>query len=81
MNVVQLKADFPSAEWKRDFADTLIRLCPDMNPDAADEVSDSQYLIASSVAPQAAAERYVALGSQRASGSRQDGPGALAVGS
>ncbi len=44
MNVFVLNAEFPSSAWRRSFADALIRLRPDMNPDAADELSDTAYL-------------------------------------
>jgi len=51
MNVVVLSAEFPSSSWRRSFADTLIRLRPDMNPDAADELSDSAFLTLGDLEP------------------------------
>ena len=38
MSVVQLNTEFPGSEWKRAFADELIRRVPDINPDKADEL-------------------------------------------
>lgn len=51
MNVVVLSAEFPSSSWRRSFADALIRLRPDMNPDAADELSDSAFLTLADLEP------------------------------
>ncbi|MBN8494050.1 MAG: hypothetical protein J0M00_21775 [Burkholderiales bacterium] len=48
----------PGSSWRRTFADALIRLRPDMNPDAADEVSDSAYLSLGELEPDQAAVRY-----------------------
>ena len=44
MSVVLLTTEFPSCAWRRAFADALIRLRPELNPDAVDEVSDSAYM-------------------------------------
>jgi len=44
MNVLVLNTEFPSSPWRRAFADALIRLRPELNPDAADELSDSAFL-------------------------------------
>jgi len=46
------------SSWRRTFADALIRLRPDMNPDAADEVSDSAYLSLGELKPDQAAAHY-----------------------
>ena len=35
---------FASSSWRQAFADALIRLRPDLNPDALDELSDSAYM-------------------------------------
>jgi hypothetical protein len=45
------------SEWKRRFANRLIKLCPEMNPDAADEISDQECRHAARIAPDVAAER------------------------
>ena len=45
------------SEWKRRFANRLIKLCPEMNPDAADEISDLECRNAERTAPDVAAER------------------------
>jgi hypothetical protein len=55
MNVVVLSAEFPSSSWRRSFADALIRLRPDMNPDVADELSDSAFLSLGELEPGGAA--------------------------
>ena len=56
MNVVVLTSEFPSSAWRQAFADALIRLRPDLNPDVADELSDSAFLtLADLDAPSAAA--------------------------
>lgn len=44
--------------WRRLFAESLIKLRPDMNPDLADEASDTAWSTMSSLPPEHAAERY-----------------------
>jgi hypothetical protein len=44
MNVVVPTSKFPGSAWRQEFADALIRLRPDLNPDLADELSDSAFL-------------------------------------
>jgi hypothetical protein len=39
-----LRHRFDRTAWKDAFAQALLRLRPDMNPDAADEVSDSEVI-------------------------------------
>ncbi len=58
MNVVVLNAEFPSSSWRRSFADALIRLRPDMNPDVADELSDSAFLSLGGLEPGGAAKLF-----------------------
>ena len=58
MNAVVLTSEFPSSSWRRAFADALIRLRPDLNPDAADELSDSAYLRLADQDPGNAAALY-----------------------
>lgn len=57
-NVSVMRRNFGSTEWKRAFADAVIRLRPDMNPDRADELSDAEYLSAKHVDPAVAASRW-----------------------
>ena len=45
MTLLHLNTEFAGAQWKRVFAEELIRRLPDINPDAADEVADAQYLL------------------------------------
>ena len=58
MNVLVLNTEFPSSAWRRAFADALIRLRPDLNPDVADELSDSAFLSLADQVPSSAATRY-----------------------
>jgi hypothetical protein len=58
MNVVVLSSEFPSSAWRRSFADALIRLRPDMNPDVADELSDSAFLSLGELEPGGAAAHF-----------------------
>lgn len=44
MSILQLNVEFAGADWKRAFAEELIRRLPGINPDAADEVADALYL-------------------------------------
>jgi hypothetical protein len=54
MNVEE-KAMSLSLTWQHEFADALIGLRPDMNPDAAEELSDSALLDLSDLQPSDAA--------------------------
>jgi hypothetical protein len=58
MNVLVLKTEFPSSAWRRAFAAALIRLRPDLNPDVADELSDSAFLSLADLEPSSAATLY-----------------------
>lgn len=75
MKVVKLDSTFRGTEWRKAFADRLIQLRPDMNPDAADEVSDSEFMNSSSFSPFDAAERYAEddLAAQNADGQKESG--------
>jgi hypothetical protein len=44
--------------WRSAFADALIKLQPDMNPDAADELSDAAFMDLSNLPPNEAAARW-----------------------
>jgi hypothetical protein len=59
MNVMKLKLP-RGLDWRRRFADSLIKLVPDLNPDAADELSDSQFLENAGQPPDRAALEYAA---------------------
>jgi hypothetical protein len=56
---------FKGSEWRQRFADALLRLLPHTNPDAADELSDSQFVTLSELPPERAAEAFVASRQQR----------------
>ena len=58
MNAVVLTNGSPSTSWRRAFAETLIRSRPDLNPDTADELSDSAYLRLADLDPSNAAALY-----------------------
>lgn len=58
MTLLQLHTEFPGARWKRVFAEELIRRLPDINPDAADEVADAQYLLYPHRSPACTAVEY-----------------------
>ena len=58
--VAPLIGSFDSAPWKQSFADTLIRLCPALNPDVADEVADAEYRASKELGPKVAAARWAA---------------------
>ncbi len=58
MPILQLNTAFAGAEWKRAFSEDLIRRLPDINPDAADEVADAQYLLYPHRSPTCAAAEY-----------------------
>lgn len=44
--------------WRRLFAASLIKLRPDMNPDAADDASDTAWSTLSSLPPEQAAQQF-----------------------
>ena len=57
-DVVVLRSNFDNTAWKSAFADSLIGLCPELNPDAADELADSAVLHAKDLDPSTAARRW-----------------------
>jgi hypothetical protein len=59
---------FKDSHWRQRFADSLLKLAPGVNPDAADELSDSQFLGLSEMTPEDAAARYVASSVQPKAG-------------
>ena len=52
----------PSSAWRRAFADALIELRPDLNPDVADELSDSAFMALSDLDTRSTATRYSQFG-------------------
>jgi hypothetical protein len=56
MAVVNLSKVVLSRQWRQQFAEALIKLRPDMNPDAIDELSDSAHLKLANLSPGEAAE-------------------------
>ncbi len=58
MTLLQLHTEFAGAQWKRVFAEELIRRVPDINPDSADEVADAQYLLHPHRSPACTAAEY-----------------------
>lgn len=57
---VELPIDSPP-KWRKVFAEELIRLAPRLNPDAADEFSDSQFLISGDLEPGPVASAFASL--------------------
>lgn len=57
-NIRTLRAAFPGAQWKVAFVSALMRLRPDLNPDAIDEISDSQFAVAQTMHPDVAASQW-----------------------
>jgi hypothetical protein len=49
----------PASAWRQRFVESLLRLSPQLNPDAADEVSDSQFITYAELAPEVAAAEYM----------------------
>lgn len=62
MNAVVSTNGFTGSSWRRAFADALIRLRPGLNPDTADELSDSAYLRLAALEPGNAAALFGAGG-------------------
>jgi hypothetical protein len=58
MNGVAVTSGSRSGWWRRSFADALIRMQPELNPDAADELSDVAYLRMADLDPERAASLY-----------------------
>jgi len=55
--IVTLRDGQDLKDWKCAFVDVVMRLCPDINPDAADEASDTEFC--KGVAPSLAAALWV----------------------
>ncbi len=41
--IITLRDGQDLSDWKCTFVATVVRLCPDINPDAADEASDAEF--------------------------------------
>jgi hypothetical protein len=65
---------FASSSWRRAFADELIRLRPDLNPDAVDELSDAAFLSHADIEPNLSA-RLFSRGSEGFAPRSSTGPG------
>lgn len=59
-NIRTLRAAFAGSDWKSKFVNALMRLRPEMNPDAADEISDSEFAVAQAMHPDTAAHHWAA---------------------
>jgi hypothetical protein len=59
-NVVEIRLEFLERMWKMQFADCVLAICPEVNPDAADEASDTEVIQFAGEDPAAAARRWVA---------------------
>jgi len=72
MGVTKLGA-FLGTEWRQLFADWLLKSSPDLNPDAADELSDSQFAALAGLKPEQAVRQYLATEASRRSTTRAPG--------
>lgn len=59
-NVVAIRQELEPHFWKIRFADEVIAMCPDLNPDVADEASDREVGVFPRLEPAAAARLWVA---------------------
>ena len=57
-NISVMRVNFEGTEWKKAFAESVMRLRPDMNPDRADELSDAEYVQGRQIDPAVAALRW-----------------------
>ena len=72
MGVTKLGA-FLGTEWRQLFADSLLKSSPDLNPDAADELSDSQFAVLAALTPEQAVRQYLAAEASRETPARTPG--------
>ncbi|MDP9044611.1 MAG: hypothetical protein M3O01_07365 [Pseudomonadota bacterium] len=63
-----LRNAFPGSDWKSAFVKTLLGLRPDLNPDAADEISDSEFEARKSLRPDIAAQNWTIAQGARPAG-------------
>jgi hypothetical protein len=57
-NIRVLRSSWEGSAWKIAFSDCLILLRPDINPDAIDEIADSELILARQTDPVLAAQRW-----------------------
>jgi hypothetical protein len=70
-NVAVLRTTFAGTSWKCEFAECLTRLRPDLNPDAADEISDAMFRRGVSLTAAEAAHRWVSMHTPGQSGTNR----------
>jgi hypothetical protein len=58
-NLAVLRSAFLGTSWKCEFAESLTELQPELNPDAADEISDSVYGRLADLTPKEAAKTWL----------------------
>jgi hypothetical protein len=66
MSVTKLGA-FRGTQWRQLFAELLLKSSPDVNPDAADELSDTQFAALAELTPEQAVGQYLATEASRPS--------------
>lgn len=59
VTIVNLPVPALASKWKMAFADSVIELCPELNPDAADEAADVAITALRDVDPARAAAQWV----------------------
>lgn len=59
-NIRTLRTAFAGSDWKSSFVTALLSLRPDLNPDAADEISDAEFATAQAMQPEIAATHWAA---------------------
>jgi hypothetical protein len=64
MSVTKLGA-FRGTTWRQLFAELLLKSSPELNPDAADELSDSQFVALAALTPEEAVTEYLATDASR----------------
>ena len=64
MGIIRL-AELLGTEWRQLFVQLLLKSSPDLNPDAADELSDSQFVAFAALTPEQAVSRYLATEASR----------------
>jgi len=71
MNVTKLGA-FRGTQWRQLFAELLLKSSPGLNPDAADELSDTQFAALAELTPEQAVDQFLATEASRTSAPRAD---------
>ncbi len=52
--------DSKVSHWRQSFAEAVVRTCPEINPDLADEVADAEYPFHQALVPDLAAAQWAA---------------------